>query len=113
MFYRQYREEKIVFPRHKVGKEYCFAHLSRTLDRNQKAYEKRTRSIEVQAIWANPIPQKEQSSVLEEGVGMTVGAIGALGDLFQTHAPEDPQTLEEFDRMRKKYVQKPRRGLKH
>jgi hypothetical protein len=74
MFYRQYREEKIVFPRHKVGKEYCFAHLSRTLDRNQKAYEKRTRSIEVQAIWANPIPQKEQSSVLEEGVGMTVGA---------------------------------------
>ena len=78
MFYRQYREEKIVFPRHKVGKEYCFAHLSRTLDRNQKAYEKRTRSIEVQAIWANPIPQKEQASVLEEGVGMTVGAIGAL-----------------------------------
>lgn len=51
--------------------------------------------------------------MLEEGVGMTVGAIGALGDLFQTHAPEDPQTLEEFDRMRKKYVQKPRRGLKH
>ena len=106
-------KENHVFPGSKVGKEYSFAHLSRTLDRNQKSYEKRTRSIEVQATWANLTPPKEQASVLEEGVGMAVGAIGALGDLFQTHAPEGPQTLEEFDRMRKKYAQKPRRGLKH
>ena len=30
--------------------------------------------------WAKPAPPKEQPSVLEEGVGMAVGAIGALTD---------------------------------
>lgn len=43
---------------------------------------------------------------------MAVGAVGALGDLFQTHAPEDPQTLQEFDRMQRKFSKKPGRGIK-
>lgn len=105
-------KENHVFPGSKVGKKYSFAHLSRTLERNRRAYEQRTRTVHVRATVAEPTPQKEQPLLLEDGIGTAVGAIGALGDLFQTHAPDEPLTLEEFDRMRRKYAQKPHRGIK-
>lgn len=104
--------EKHVFPGSKVGKKYSFAHLSRTLERNRRAYEQRTRTVSVRVTMTQPEPPKEQTSLLEDGIGTAVDAIGALGDLFQTHASDEPFTLEEFDRMRRKYAQKPRRGIK-
>lgn len=105
-------KENHVFPGSKVSRKYSFAHLPRTLERNRKAYEQRTRTVSVRATVAEPGPPKEQPSLLEDGISTAVGAIGALGDLFQTHAPDEPLTLEEFDRMRRKYAQKPRRGIK-
>lgn len=104
--------ENHVFPGSKVGRKYSFAHLSRTLERNRRAYEQRTRTVSVRAAVAQPASTKEQPSLLEDGISTAVGSIGALGDIFQTHAPDEPLTLEEFDRMRRKYAQKPRRGIK-
>lgn len=105
-------KENHVFPGSKVGRVYSFAHLSKTLDRNQRNYEARTRTVHVQATWAKPEPPKEEPSTLEQGIGLAASAFGAMGNMFQTHAPEDPMTLQEFDKMQQKYKPRPRKGIR-